>query len=130
MKTITLLRRELVWQTRSNTWNAENWRDYKDKLERRIIKYADDNTQYIISIKLLYNCIKEISWDEVVAEYAHYEQTGELKIVWSVEYDNYILKTSLIEVVQEAMRDNNYDADICDIDYADDYEEDFYVKGE
>ena len=127
-KTITLKRHELVWETRANTWDEEEFnrhlewlKGFKDRIESG--ECPSDSDWYKNHIAE-YEVLSQYTWDEIV------------KIMKDNDYDNEPIiqyysngepwyKEHSSDVIIEAMREDNYDSDVCDTNYADDYEEEF-----
>jgi len=115
---IQCTRKELVWETRVNSFGEEEWSN--------VINYAKQhtNTEYY---KVLYNTIKDIAWKDAEAAFWRYingKQTdSELIIIHKNQYHCYDLP--LGEFVYENVLEDNYQSDITDVDYVDDYEQEF-----
>ena len=126
MNMITLQRRELVWETRECTWTEDDWLGYVYRLEDH-----DFTTQ-------TYKQIKNLTWEEVVADFQRYLDTGESKSWTEVryKYENgertdkviFTYTQTLADLLIDMMRDDNYNMNVKDTEYADDYDENFFIE--
>lgn len=129
MKTITLTRRELLWQTRHITWTEKDWIRFLEWLKQAVNEknYWHDNYAG------LYEKVKDMSWDEVVADFNDPKISVPVVRKYS-DGTSWTYDQTLYDAVKEAMREDCYDADIDGEDYADDYDEDIEIddidKGE
>lgn len=108
-KKIRLSRDELVWETRCNEFGPAEWENTKAWAKQ-------------LREPRLYNIIQNISWDEAFAAWKRYHnstQTANEIIVYETEH----YKQTLGDWVNELVREDNYDSDISDTNYADEYEE-------
>ena len=121
-KSITLNRHELVWQTRTNTWTEKDYNQLVDYYKGFIGKEDESNWAKGNAQKAEF--LSQYTWDDVLK-------------YWDVDYENepfveinngdWSYREYLTEIVREAMREDNYDCDVIDENYADDYEEDFDI---
>lgn len=122
MKKIKLTYRELVWETREMEWGEDEWEDFIKWMSQAI----DKDNFWHDSYKDLYEKIKDMSWEEVVADFE--DPKISVKVTrsyadgtsWSYDY-------SLYDAICEAMREDCYDTDIVDTDYADDSYDEYEV---
>lgn len=108
-KKIRLSRDELVWETRCNEFGPAEWENTKAWAKQ-------------LREPRLYNIIQNISWDEAFAAWKRYHnstQTANEIMVYESEH----FKQTLGDWVNELVREDNYDSDISDTNYADEYEE-------
>lgn len=125
MKTITLTRSELVWQTRHATWSEEDWIRFLEWLKQS----ADEKNYWHDQYAGLYEKIKDMSWEEAVADF----KDPKISVPVVKKYNDgtsWTYDQTLYDAIVEAMREDCYDADVDDEDYADDYSEDFDISGE
>lgn len=128
-KTITLQRAELVWQYRSNRWDKEDFekllawlKTFKDQPKDENGDFSSWRENHVRE----YDLLSQYTWDQIVDIIEHGNYEDEPKISY-VGYDGSHEYTSNIEdVVKEFIREDNYDSDIDDEEYADDYDENFY----
>lgn len=121
-KSITLNRHELVWQTRTNTWTEKDYNQLIAYYKGFIGKEDEGNWAKGNAQKGEF--LSQYTWDDVLK-------------YWNVDYENepfieinngdWSYKEYLTEIVREAMREDNYDCDVIDENYADDYEEYFDI---
>ena len=121
-KSITLNRHELVWQTRTNTWTEKDYNQLVAYYKGFIGKEDEGNWAKGNAQKGEF--LSQYTWDDVLN-------------YWNVDYENepfieinngdWSYREYLTEIVREAMREDNYDCDVTDENYADDYEEDFDI---
>lgn len=134
-KRITMNRSELVWQTRENSFGEEEWELQKKLLLQRIEAAKDRDIGYYEAYNLkVYNIIKDIPWDEAYRQYQIYfndDQTATGIIGWEVGNDeHYRYHETLGSWLQDILREDNYNSDIIDEEYADDYDEAIYFSEE
>ncbi len=130
MNMITLQRRELVWECRECTWTEEDWIGYLHCL-KHLCSFSDVARQ-------TYEQVKDLTWDEVVADFQRYQDTGESKSWTEVSYiyENsvrtdkieYTYTQTLADILIDRMREDNYNANVKNTEYADDYDEDFFIE--
>lgn len=120
MKSITLERRELIWETRINTWTEKDWDSYKSWLAGFSLESATN--QWARNNAARYENIKNITWDEVVADF-------KVRLIsWKIFYGKSEHTEYLCDLIREAMREDNYDCDVNYTEYADDYDEHFTIS--
>lgn len=122
-KTITLTRDELVWQTRRNTWTEE---DYKRLLEwlKGFADREDQSDSFVRNHAAEYYVLSQYTWDQVVNYIKNGIDEEEPRIYYSYS-DGSGYTESIEQVMIDYIREDNYDADVCDEEYADDYNENF-----
>ena len=129
-KTIQLTRQELVWQTRRNSWNEEDYAKYLAWLKgfKTQVETTDNpNSMWARNNAAVYDAISAYSWDEIVEmiKNDNYDDENRIQIRGS---DGEVLYTQhIIDIIKDAIREDNYDSDIYEEDYADDYDERFDV---
>lgn len=126
---ITMVRHELVWQTRTNNWTEENFEEYIASLE----KYSEgSDATWAQELRQKAEFLKQFTWDEV-CKYLSKDYKGEMPTITIVRedtYGEYRFTDNLEEIIVEAMREDNFDSDVDSEEYADDYEEELEVNQE
>ncbi len=123
-KTIQLTRSELVWQTRQIIWDAEEFQKYLNWLKT----FEGKEDAWCRNNYAIYELLAAYTWDEVVdmIQRADYDDEPKVNVVG---YDGEVWYTQcLSDVIREAMREDVYNSDIVDEDYADDYNEEFEIQ--
>lgn len=121
-KSITLNRHELVWQTRTNTWTEEDYNKLVDYYKGFIGKENEGNWAKSNAQKGEF--LSQYTWDDVLT---YWDALYENEPFVEINNGDWSYKEYLTEIVREAMREDNYDCDVTDENYADDYEEYFDV---
>lgn len=133
---IELTRSELIWQTRKISWTKNDWENYKAWVKSVVeTDHEDDNTNiyYKEIYGPLYEVIKDMSWEDTVKEFksptieykVHRTNTSRDGSIYTWDYTE-----TLHDAIMAAMREDVYEADVCDEEYADDCEEDTNVFGD
>lgn len=127
MKTITLNRQELVWQTRQNTWTEEDFKRLLDWLKGFMDKKPEGSWER--NHQAEYEVLSQFTWDQIVAIFEKGSEEDEMMIPHYYEAEGEpAYRTSIEETIRDYMREDNYDCDVIDEEYADDYYEDFRVS--
>lgn len=129
MKTITLDRAELVWETRRNTWDATDWDRLLTWMKARVTNPntpADD--WFKAHYTETYNHIKDLTWEQAVEQFEKYRNGDEDYIKWTETFGDYSCENCVFDILQEQIREDNYESDVYDCDYADDYEEEYFIE--
>lgn len=131
-KTIKMTRSELVWETREVEWTEVDFNRLKKWLAGYAEKEIDQFDNYSKEHVLAYEHIKDMTWEDLVADFKKWQDDDENAIHWTVTNhyaysDDYTYEVYLGELVQEWIREDCYDADVTDVDYADDYDEELEV---
>lgn len=109
--------------------------------EKNDRKNTNPEDAWMRSLITDYSNIKDLTWEEVYNDFQNY-QNGKDSISWKQHRNAYKYNPDtresvrdeendweytqyLAELLIEAMREDNYDTDVCDTDYADDYDENF-----
>lgn len=121
-KTLQLTRSELIWQTRCNSWDENDYKKYLEWLkgfEGKEDGWAKNNYA-------TYKFLSAYTWDEILA---YFDRNDEDKPrIQFIDKDGQIeYSQSLTEIIREAMREDNYSCEVCGEEYADDYEEDWNI---
>jgi hypothetical protein len=128
-KYITLTRRELVWETRKNTWTEEDYDNFLEWLSQYQDRTDANDSNWARNRASEYAVLSQYSWDDVVRIMHGKGEEDEPRIQYYDYTGEPSYKISIEEVIREQMREENFDAEVCDEDYADDFDEDF-VCGE
>lgn len=133
-KSIRMQRDELVWETRINYFTEEDWNRVTEWL-KGFLNHEDADKPYTwIGHKvIIYNHIKNLTFEEVLADFERFEKNYESDDCIQIELTNksydgetWTYNQSLHDLVLEWVREDNYESDVIDSEYADDYEE--YVE--
>lgn len=130
MKTLTLTRQELIWQTREISWNETNYLDYIRWLLS--FKNNEDSSAWSRNNYRLGEWLSQYSWEQVVQsmnEYSMNEYDPD-EPVFEFFHDNgeVLYEGKLSDVIADAMREEVYNSDVIDEQYADDYNDDWQVS--
>ena len=133
-KSIRMQRDELVWETRVNYFTEEDWNRTKEWLKSFVDREEADNPYSWTGHQvIIYNCIKDLTFEEVLADFERFEEVYESDDCIKVELtnkgyngDTWTYNQFLHDLVIEWVREDNYDSDVVDSEYADDYQE--YVE--
>lgn len=128
-KYITLTRRELVWETRRNTWTEEDYNEFIEWLSEYKDRTDANDSYWAKNRASEYAVLSQYSWDDIVRIMQGNGDEDEPRIQYYDYTGEASYKVSIEEVIREQMREENFDTGICDSDYADDFDEDF-VCGE
>lgn len=84
MKTITLSRAELVWETRMNTWDETDWNNFINWLKCTIEdpNVSDDNW-FKLNYGETYKHIKDLTWEQAVEQFEKYRNGDNDYIKWT-----------------------------------------------
>ena len=127
-KFVTLNRHELVWETRSMTWGEQEYLDLLDWLKGLVAK--DSGGNWYRRHQQAYEILANLSWDHV----ADILEGREPDIMMTITNQGYTggdwtYEEGISEYIMECIREDCYDADVTDSNYADDYEEDWDFEG-
>ena len=140
MKRLVLNRAELIWERYETVWTNDDWIDFVRSIKARIEKGEGDQDSWLRYQRDLYELIKDLTWEDVIADFNKFEDNNEdeencLYIVKHNPYkkedgsvEDYSYKIFLHEIIREEMQDELYACGPYDSDYADDYEENFSVE--
>ena len=138
MKKLVLNRRDLVWENYETVWDAEDWDRYVKWLAG-VVKHQEENNSRATFYRDLYNLVKDLTWDDVIADFNEFEENYESNKCLYIERHNHQVnqngsqedwsyKNFLHDIIREAMQEELYNDGPYDTEYADDYEEDFSVE--
>lgn len=122
-KTIQLTRQELVWQTRCNSWDEDDYKIYLAWLKG----FENKEGSWARNHKAIYDVLSAYTWDEIVDMIENDNYDEEPKVQFCDENGEVWYSQCISDVIKEAMREENYDCDVCCEDYADDYDEQWDV---
>ena len=128
-KEIRFERTELVWQTRVVTFNKGDWERIK-KWVKGYAERAEQNPKdsWYRTFVSAWEVIKDMSWDEAVEQYRKWRDDEQDAIYWTDHYyDGSEYKIYFGEWLTDEMREDVYNADIYNEDYADDSSEDIEI---
>jgi len=135
-KMIKLDRAELVWQTRVNYFGEGDWENLvkwmKGRAEQAKLPENQNSAWYRNQVQE-YNIVKDMSWEQALAEYEKWNNEGESEdlLHWICDYgDGYSYTVYFGEWLRDNVREDNYNSDIIDEEYADDYNEEFSIEDE
>lgn len=146
-KCIQLTRSELVWETRQNTFNQQDWEIFIKEIKRHCEELSnDDDRNNAHYFRALYAMIKDLTWDEACTDFNRAKNGADRKGLIQTTYrkctydwgfsdgqgrslrtpeKDYDVTMYLYEELEEEIRERNYGYDVIDTQYADDYNEDF-----
>ena len=137
-KSIRMTRRELVWETRVNEFGEEDWKKTVEWLKSFTEKEV--TTSWGRDHIAIYNAVKDLTWEQVYEDYKKWDN-GDKDVIsydlvcegygWNETRDSWVRKPEedrvykqyLGEFLHEMIQEDNYDSDVEDYDYADDYDE-------
>lgn len=136
-KTIKLERRELVWEYYSAEWDEKDWKSLQEYYQRRAEEKVDEESRWHKTNVLIYDIIKNITWEEAWADFRKWQNGDEDAIHWEEDhswtdindvYHEYMFKQYLGEFIEEQIRQDCWDNGPDDCEGADDSDEDWYIE--
>ena len=133
-KSIRMQRDELVWETRVNYFTEDDWNKIKEWLST-FVDQAEANQidTWVGHQVIIYNRVKDLTFNDVLADFEEFEKNYESDKCIKVELTNkkyngeiWTHNLFLHDLIIEWMREDNYDSDIVNTEYANDSEE--YVE--
>ena len=133
-KSIRMQRDELVWETRVNYFTEDDWNKLKKWLSA-FVNQEEANQIYtwVGHQVIIYNRIKDLTFDDVLVDFEEFEKNYESDKCIKVELTNkkyngetWTCNLFLHDLIVTWLRENNYDSDIVNTEYANDSEE--YVE--
>lgn len=125
-RTIELRRRELVWEERRCEYTEEHFDNWK-AVYKAWLTGLNPVPQEVI------DKLDELTFD-VLCDYIDYENNTDAPYdeEKNALFDSFSIKLlghtfDLLDAAKQDVRELNWDCDICDTDYADDYDEDWIV---
>lgn len=140
MKRLVLNRNELVWERYETAWTDKDWEDFVRSTKARIEKEGQEQDSWLEYQKDLYELIKDLTWEDVIADFNKYEENWEdeencLYVVRHSLYkredgsvEDYSYKDFLHDIIKEEMQDELYACGPYDTGDVYDCDEDFTVE--
>ena len=133
-KSIRMQRDELVWETRVNVFTEDDWNKLKKWLSA-FVNQEEANQIYtwVGHQVIIYNRIKDLTFDDVLVDFEEFEKNYESDKCIKVELTNkkyngetWTCNLFLHDLIVTWLREDNYNSDIVNTEYANDNEE--YVE--
>ena len=122
-KSIRMRRDELVWETRVSYFNESDWNSLKEYYSS-FENYNGCDPEYGADRYKIYLAIKDLSYDDVIADF---EGEDSMEVIREERHFSdgspWYWSQTLNDIVVEWMREDNYEAEVCDTSYADDCDE-------
>ena len=139
MKKIVLDRDDLVWESYRTEWDAEDWDRYVKWLAGRVETLKGKDDSWSLYHRDLYNLVKDLTWDDVIADFNKFEDNYESDECLYIEkhnrwqredgsYEECSYKNFLHNIIREVMQEELYNDGPYDTQYADDYQEHISVE--
>ena len=133
-KSIRMQRDELVWETRVNHFTEDDWNKLKKWLSA-FVNQEEANQAYTWASHqvIIYNRVKDLTFDDVLADFEEFEKNYESDKCIKFELTNkkyngetWTCNLFLHDFIVTCLREDNYNSDIVNTEYANDNEE--YVE--
>ena len=125
-KTIQLTRQELVWQTRCNSWDEQDYKNYLAWLKG----FENKEGSWARNNKVIYDALAAYTWDEIVNIIEKDDYDDEPKVQFYDGNGKLLHSQCISNIIKDAMREDNYNCDVCCEDYADDYDEQWDITSD
>lgn len=125
-KTIRLSRRELVWEYRDNSWDENDYKNLLDWLKGFKEKNQDDPGHWYKDHVQEYEVLSQYTWDQI-CEYINNFHDDEPTVTYYDEKGEKRYSQGVSDIIRDYIREDNYSSDISDAEYADDFDEDWFV---
>lgn len=130
-KSIRIQIDELVWQTRVSYFTENNWNKTKKWLQDFVNEEgADDPYSWVAQQVIIYNLVKDLTFEEVLADFEKFEKDYKGDDCIKVELTNkrsdgetWTYTQFLHDLIVEWLRDDVNDKEPIHYEYADDYQE-------
>ena len=130
-KSIRMQIDELVWQTRVGYFTENNWNKTKKWLQDFVNEEgADDPYSWIGHQVIIYNLVKDLTFEEVLADFEKFEEDYKgddyIKVELTKKRSNgktWTYTEFLHDLIIEWLRDDVNDTEPIHYEYADDYQE-------
>ena len=130
-KSIRMQRDELVWETRVGYFTEDDWNRTKGWLQGYLNEEgANDPYSWIGHQVIIYNLIKDLTFEEALADFEKFEEDykGEncIKVELinkSIDGNTWTYTQFLHDLIVEWLREDTYDKEPIHYEYADDYQE-------
>ena len=141
MKKIVLDRCDLVWESYRTEWDAEDWDKYVKWLAGRVETFKGKDDSWSLYHLDLYNLIKDLTWDDVIADFNKFEENYKNEdCLYILRHNSFTkedgsceewsYKDFLHDIIKEVMQEELYNNEPYDTEYADDYNESISVEDE
>lgn len=126
-KSIRMTRHELVWETRVAYFDKQRWSETLEWLKTFADKETDPYS-WEGRWAVVYNRVKDMSFEEVLADIEAYNNDTGNHIVFTFKSQSYNgeeweYKDSFYDLLMEWLRDDCIESEVVDCNYADDSEE-------
>ena len=133
-KSIRMQRDELVWETRVNYFTEDDWNKLKKWLSAFVNQEeANQIDTWVGHQVIIYNRVKDLTFDDVLADFEEFEKNYERDKCIKFELTNkkyngetWTCNLFLHDLIVTWLREDNYNSDIVNTEYANDNEE--YVE--
>lgn len=133
-KSIRMQRDELVWETRVNYFTEDDWNKLKEWLSAFVNQpEANQIDTWVGHQVIIYNRVKDLTFDDLLADFEEFEKNYESDKCIKFEFINkkyngetWTYNLFLHDLLVTWLREDNYDSDIVNTEYANDNEE--YVE--
>ena len=134
-KSIRMQRDELVWETRVNYFTENDWNRAKGWMQDYLNQEgANDPYSWVGHQVIIYNLIKDLTFEEVLADFEEFENNYQSDKCIKVELTNKTVDGNtwtytqfLHDLIVEWTREDNYDQEPIHYEYADDYQENIEI---
>lgn len=128
-RSIQLRRDELVWQTRTNSWDENDFQRLMEWLSQyKDVELETDGENAYSNLwqyhhRQEYEFLSQYTWDQICGWVNGEDDENEPKLEYVKNSHDYGWTTYISEMIKDYMREENYDCDISDEQYADDCDE-------
>lgn len=130
-KSIRMQRDELVWETRVGYFTEDDWNKTKKWLKGLLNEEGADNPYNWVGHQvIIYNLVKDLTFEEVLADFEEFENNYQSDKCIKVELTNkrsdgetWTYTQFLHDLIVEWLREDTYDKEPIHYEYADDYQE-------
>ena len=133
-KEIRMQRNELVWQSRTVTWNGSDWNNLKKWVANNAEKAKQNpNDGWYKTFIIINDVISGMTWEQAVEQYEKWDNNEEDALYWeepSYYSEKEMYKQYFGDWLIEQIREDCYNADVDSEDYADDSDENIDVLGD
>ena len=130
-KSIRMQRDELVWETRVNYFTEDDWNKLKKWLSA-FVDQAEANQidTWVGHQVIIYNRVKDLTFDDLLADFEEFEKNYESDKCIKFKFTNkkyngetWTCNLFLHDLIVTWLREDNYNSDIVNTEYANDNEE-------
>lgn len=133
-KSIRMQRDELVWETRIGYFTEDDWNKTKKWLKDYANEAGSDAPYWVAQQVIIYNLVKDLTFEEVLADFEKFEKDYKGDDCIKVELTNkrsdgetYTYTQFLHDLIIEWLRDDVVDKEPIHYEYADDYQENIEI---